>query len=104
MKPKILQVTEKGDLILPKDLLDMLGVTEESELEITLKEGEIQVRPLPKLPISDDLETDPALRRRVLAAIERSQRGEVLDEEESQEFLRNPENFGNPPSDDPPSS
>jgi AbrB family looped-hinge helix DNA binding protein len=98
MERKITRLSKKGQLVIPKQFRKALGITEDTDLSVTLSgDGGIVVRPVRITPITDSLGTAPELRHRVFSAIERSQAGEVLDDEASQAFLRNPENFGNPP-------
>jgi bifunctional DNA-binding transcriptional regulator/antitoxin component of YhaV-PrlF toxin-antitoxin module len=94
MNHKILRTTQKGQLVLPMEFRTRLGITAETDLSVSLSmDGAIQIRPVQILPISNLLKNNPALRGKVVGAIERAEKGEVLSEAQSQEFMSDDKNF-----------
>lgn len=94
MNHKILRTTQKGQLVLPKEFRTHLGITAETDLSVSMSmDGAIQIRPVKILPISNLLENNHVLREKVVDAIERAEKGEVLDEAQSEKFLSDDKNF-----------
>jgi AbrB family looped-hinge helix DNA binding protein len=83
------EVNERGQIVIPAKIRDILGLKKNSRLRITLtKSGMMELQKVVHIPVDYSLEFDAELSGRVHAAYEKMEKGKVGDGKKLEALLK----------------
>lgn len=84
------RLNDRGQIVIPKDVREALGLGTKSKLRLTLaNSGEIVLQKLAQIPVDFSLEHDPALMDEVADAYANVEKGQVGSAEKLKAFFEN---------------
>ena len=82
------EINDRGQIVIPAKIRDLLGLEKNSRLQIVLKKtGRMELRKVVHIPVDFSLEFDTALSGRVQAAYEKMEKGSLGDSEKLKSIL-----------------
>lgn len=85
---ELVEVNDRGQIVIPSKVRDLLGLGKNSRLQLRLsKTGIIELQKVVHIPVDYSLEFDQELRKRVAAAYDKMEKGQVGDSDKLKKFL-----------------
>ena len=80
---KLRNVGKRGQVVLPSAYRKALRISDETDVQITLEQDKITIRPVKIFPIRSSLAGSSSLREKVLDSYKEAKKGKFISEDES---------------------